>query len=212
MGSIDIDADAVRVAPRHFDERGRHLGNRLQVDVTAKVMLLAQLPRDVDDQLLRVVRAADDAAAEEEPLDEVALVEIEREPHHLVRREARALHIAGSAADAVVAVVEARIREQHLQQRNAASIRCIGMADARAARGAHARAAARILPRRPAARARGVMLRRVGEEFEFVLQIHVFAKTLAAFHAFERENSNIHAARHDDVVGRTPGRSEAIEW
>ncbi len=46
----------------------------------------------------------------------------------------------------------------------------------------------------------------------FVLQIHVFAKTLAAFHAFERENSNIHAARHDDVVGRTPGRSEAIEW
>ena len=127
-------------------------------------MRLAQLPRDVDDQLHRVVRAADDAAAEEEPLDEVALVEIEREPHHLVRREARALHIAGSAVDAVVAVVEARIREQHLQQRNAASIRCIGMADARAARGAHARAAARILPRRPAARARGVMLRRVGED------------------------------------------------
>ena len=153
-------------------------------------MLLAQLPRDVDDQLLRVVRAADDAAAEEEPLDEVALVEIEREPHHLVRREARALHIAGSAVDAVVAVVKARVRQEHLQQRNATAIRSVGMADAGPAGGANPLSAARILPRRTAAGAGGVVLGGVGEDFEFVLQIHVFAKTLAAFHAFERENSN----------------------
>ena len=84
-------------------------------DIAAKVMLLAQLPRDCDDQLHRVIRAADDAAAEEESLDVVPLVEIQREPHYFIRRESRALHIARAPIDAVVAVVKARIREQHFQ-------------------------------------------------------------------------------------------------
>lgn len=52
-------------------------------------MHLPQLPRDLDDLLHRVIRTAHDTAAEEEALDVVALVKVEREPHDLLRCEPR---------------------------------------------------------------------------------------------------------------------------
>ena len=108
-GQFDVDADAIGVASGLVDERLRGLGDGFEMDVTAEVMHLAELPRDLDDLLHGVVRAAHDAAAEEEALDVVALVEVERELHDLLRRETRSLHIAGAAVDAVMAVVEAGV-------------------------------------------------------------------------------------------------------
>ena len=63
-------------------------------------------------------------------------------------------------------------------------IRRIRMADGRATRGANAGTAARILTRRPAARTGGVIFRRVGENFEFVLQVHLSGRTLAVCRSF----------------------------
>lgn len=157
-GQFDVDADAVGVASGPFDERGRGFRDGLEVDVAAKEIFLAQLAGNFDDQLHRVVRALDDAAAEEKPFDVVPFVEIERELHHFVRREAGALDVAAAAVDAVVAVVETGIGEQHFEQRDATPVRRVAVANARAARAVHAFAAARILPRGAAAGARGVIL------------------------------------------------------
>ena len=109
-GQLDVDADAVGVAPGLVDEGLRGLGDSLQMDVAAEVMHLAELSRDLDDLLHRVIRAAHNATAEEEALDVVALVEVECELHDLLGGKARALHIAGAAVDAVMAVVEAGVR------------------------------------------------------------------------------------------------------
>ena len=115
--------------------------------------------------------------AEEEALDVVAPVEIERELHHFLGREARAAHVAGDAVDAVEAVVDAVVGEQDLQQRNAAAIGRVAVADAGAGGGAEA-AAARVALGRAAARAGGVVFGGVGEDGEFGGEIHiVFVRT-----------------------------------
>ena len=64
------------------------------MDVTSKMMLLAQLPRDIDDQLHRVVRTTNDAATEEKPFNIIALIKIERELHDFIGSKAGTLHIA----------------------------------------------------------------------------------------------------------------------
>jgi hypothetical protein len=157
---------------RAHAERGRGFRDGLEVDVTAKMMLLPKLACDFDDQLHRVVRALDNAAAEKQALDVVAFVEIEGELHHFVRREAGALDVAAPTVDAVMAVVETRVGEQDFQQRDAASVRRVAVANARAARAPDALAAARILVRGAAAGAGRVILGGIGEDFEFALQVH----------------------------------------
>ena len=171
-GQLHIDADAVRITPCQSDELLRSLRDRLQMNVAAKLVHLPQLPCDLDHQFHRVVRTADDPAAQEQSLDVVPLVEIQRQLHHLVRREPCACHIAGPPVDAVVAVIQAGIRHEHLHQRDAAPVRCVGMANAHPTRGAHARATPRILPRRATARARSIILRCIGQDFEFAGDIH----------------------------------------
>ncbi len=173
-GQLNIDADAVRVAPGFFDELLRGFRDGFEMDVTPEVMHLAQLAGDLDDLLHGEVRAAHDAAAEEEAFDVVPLVEIQRELHDFLRREARALHIAGAAIDAVVAVVEAGVGEQDLEQRHTTPIRRVAVANAHATGGADAFAISGIFPCRSRAGARGVILRGIGQDFEFAGKLHAF--------------------------------------
>ena len=119
-----------------------------------------------------VVGALDDAAGEEQPLDAIAAVKVQRELHHLIDCEARPGHVAGHAVDAVQAVVLAEVGEQNLEQRDAAAVRRVAVAYAHALGRAHAAPAHRVA-RRSAARCAGrVVLCRVGQDGEFGLQFH----------------------------------------
>ena len=108
---LDVDAEPVGIAAGPREQVGARFGDRLQVDVAAEVVLLAQHPRHLDHLLHRVVGRADDPGAEEQALDAVAPVEVERQPHDLVDREAGARHVARDPVDAVQAVVEAEVGE-----------------------------------------------------------------------------------------------------
>src|SRR4051812_31184158 len=99
------------------------------MDVAAKVVVLAQAPRDLDNLLHRVVRRADDPRREEQPLNVIALIEGERELDDLLRREPRAPHVRALAVDAISAIKDAAVGQQNLEQGNAAPVRRIGMAN-----------------------------------------------------------------------------------
>src|SRR5205807_5004774 len=58
----------------------------LQMDVTAETVLLAQLARDADNLLHRVVGTADDARRQEQSLDVVAAIEVDGELHRSEER------------------------------------------------------------------------------------------------------------------------------
>ncbi|MDZ7914222.1 MAG: hypothetical protein U5O16_20660 [Rhodococcus sp. (in: high G+C Gram-positive bacteria)] len=168
-GQLDVDGQAVGVAACALHQLGRCVGNGLEVDVAAKVVLLAQHAGHLHHLLHGVVGALDDAAGEEQPLDAVAAVEVQRELHHLIDREARARHVAGDAVDAVQAVVLAAVGQQNLEQRDAAPVRRIAVADARALGGADAAPAHRVALRSAAGCAGGVVLGGVGQDGEFGL-------------------------------------------
>ena len=172
-GHLDIDGEAVGIFAGFRDQRLVGLGNCLEMDVAAEMMLLAQLARHADHLLHRVVGAADDAGGEEQALDVIAAVEVERELDDLIDGEARPRHVAGGAVDAIEAIVIAGIGEQHLQQRDAASVRRVGMADAHAGRGrAEALAVAGIPLLGAAGGAGGVVLGGVGQDFQLALHVH----------------------------------------
>jgi hypothetical protein len=54
------------------------------MDIAAELVFLPQRARDPDQLLHGVVGVADDAGGQEQPLDVVALVEVERQPDHLL--------------------------------------------------------------------------------------------------------------------------------
>lgn len=136
------------------------------MDIAAEIVLLAQYPRHLDELVHRVIGVLDDAGGEEQPLDIVAPVEIEREVDHLLRGEASARDVRALAVDAVVAIEDAVVGQQDLQERDAAPVRRIGVADAHALGRADPFAAERVFLRRAGGGAGGIILRRVGENFE----------------------------------------------
>src|SRR5690606_7008977 len=99
------------------------------MNITLKAMLLAQQACDLDELLHRIIFRANDARRKKEPLDIVALVEIERQANHFCRAEPCALDVARSAIDAEAAVVNAKVGEQYLEQRNAPAVGGITMAN-----------------------------------------------------------------------------------
>ncbi len=165
---LDIDREAIGIKPRLLDQGRVGIRNRLEVDVAAKTVLLAQHLRDPHQLLHRVVGRADDPRGQKQPLDVVAAIEVERQPHDLLGREARPLHVAGDPVHAIKAVVDAMIGEQQLQERDAAAVRRIGMTDAVAGDRADAACLDRVLAGLGTAGGTGgVVFRRVGQDREF---------------------------------------------
>ena len=95
-------------------------------------MVLTQAARDLDNLFHRVIGAFDDARREEQPLDIIAFVEIEREVDDFLRRETRTADVGAFAVDAIMAVENAAIGQQYLQQLYASAICRIGMSNAHA--------------------------------------------------------------------------------
>src|SRR5690606_30202028 len=111
--------------------------------------------------------------AQEQPVDVVAPVEVEREIDHFARQEPRARHVAGSPVDTVLAVVLAEIGKQYLQQRDAPAVGRETVADARARAGAQPRAPFGVAARRAAAGAGRVVLGGVSQNFKLGGDFHI---------------------------------------
>ena len=173
LGYFDVDAEPVGIFAGLGDQRVIGFRNGLQMDVAAEVMLLAQFSRDGNHLFHGVIGAADDAGREKQALDVVASIEVDRQFHYLIRREARPRHIAGSAVDAIKTIVIAGIGEQDFQQRDAASVRCIGMTDAHAGRRrAEAFAIAGVPFLGAAGGAGSVVFGGIGQDFQLALHVH----------------------------------------
>ena len=144
------------------------VGDGLEMDVAAKVMLFPQDARDFYQLLHRMVGALHDTRGEEQPLDVVAAVEAQGEVDDLLRRKPRAPHVRALAVDAIVAIEHAVVGEQDLEQGDAPPVRRIGVADAHPFGRAHALASAAIALRRPGRGARGVIFCCIGKDFELL--------------------------------------------
>ena len=102
------------------------------MNVTAEQLFGTQKFRNADELLHGVIGALDDAGAEEEAFDVVALVELSREEDDFFGSEAGARSVAGNAVDAVAAIVDAIVREKEFQQRDTAAIGGVAVANANA--------------------------------------------------------------------------------
>ena len=109
---LDVDTNTVSIFSGLVDEFLGGFGDGFEVDVATEVMVFAQGAGDLVDLLHGVVGIADDAGAEEEAFDVVALVEVEGELDHFLRGKACARGVAGASIDAVVAIVNAGVGEE----------------------------------------------------------------------------------------------------
>ena len=173
-GELDVGAQAVGEEPGLLDEVLAGSGNCFKVDVAAEVMFNAEGPGDVDELLHGVVRRLDDARGEKEAFDVVALVKVECEFDDLFGSEAGALNVGGDAVDAEDAVVGAEVGEENFEQGDAAAVRRVAVADAHAVGVAHALTVAAAFGTRGGAG--GVVFRSVGENLEFLLDVHAGTK------------------------------------
>jgi hypothetical protein len=115
----------------------------------------------------------DDAGGQKQAFDVVAAIEVERQLHHFVDREARAGNVRAGAVDAIQAVVVAGVGQQNLQQRDAAAIRRIGMADAHAGGGRAKPLAVAGIPLLGAAGGAGsVVFGGIRQDFQLALHVH----------------------------------------
>lgn len=133
------------------------------MDVAAKAMRDAQFPRHPHHLFHRMIGRADNAGREKQPLDIVAPIELQRQPHHLLGSKPRPLDIARRTIDAIGAIIDTEIGEQYLQERNAAPVRRIGMAYARPLRGAKSAGCSRAAFRRAAGGTGRIVFGRIGK-------------------------------------------------
>ena len=127
---FDVDRQTVGIKPRLFDQFRRGVGDRLEVDVAAKVLFLAQAAGDLDHRLHRLVGVSDHTRGKEQSFDVVAAIEFDGEADDLFHAEPGARHIRRDAVDAIGAIIDAEIRHQDLEKADAAAIGGIGVADA----------------------------------------------------------------------------------
>ena len=170
-GQFDIGRQPVGIEARLLHQPRLGLGDQLQMDIAAEVVVDAQLLRDQNELLHRIVAGADDARGEKQALDIVPLVEIEREVDDLVDAEPRALDVRGRPVDAIDAVVDAEIGQQDLEQGHAPAVRGVGVTDAHALGRADALAADRVPFRRPRRGAGGIVFGGVRQDGELLAQI-----------------------------------------
>ena len=206
-GHLDVDAEPVGIPAGPAQQLVAGIRDGLEVDVAAEVMHLAQRLRHPHHLFHRVVGALDDPAAEEQALDGVAAVEVQRQPHDLLDAEARPRHVARRPVDAVQAVVLAMVGQQDLEQRDAAAIGRVAVADAHAFRRADAGAADGIAPVGAAGRAGGVVLGGVGQDGELAVEVHGARgndKQLYEYTVIESSSSRITGRLRGDSAGERP--------
>ena len=171
LRQLDVDRQPVGVKPRLIEQFGRGVGDRLEVDVALEPVVQPQRLCDPHHVGHRGVGRADDAGRQEQPLDVVAAIELQRQAYDFLDAEPRPFDVRADAVHAIGAVEDAEVRHKDLQQRHAAPVGRVGVADARAL-GRADPARPRVALFRPAGSAGGVVFRRVRENRELALQGH----------------------------------------
>ena len=122
-GQLHVDAHTVGQQPQRVHQFRRSAGDGLGVDIALELMLIAQDMDRPDHLLHRIIRAFDHPAGQEQPLDKIAAVKLDRQLRQLAGGEGRAPAIIAGAVDAVFAVVYTVVGHQHLEQADAAPVR-----------------------------------------------------------------------------------------
>ncbi len=140
------------------------------MDVAVEPFPQPQLPNHPHQLFHGLVRRPRHPGAEKQPLDVVPPAKVDGQIHQLPQRERGPENVVAPPVDVVGAIVHAEIGEQNLEQRDAAAVFGEGVANA------GRRAAAQLpLHRLPPAAGRGagnVALGRVGQDFEFLGEVH----------------------------------------
>ena len=119
---LDIHTEPIGQKAQLTDKLGVCAGNGLGVDIAVEAVLLPQKAQSLDHALGGIVRIAQDAAGEEQPLDIIAAVELDGQLRQLSGREGGAAGVVTAAVDAVFAVIHAAVGHEHLQQGDAAAV------------------------------------------------------------------------------------------
>ena len=98
------------------------------MDISIEPILFPQDPQGTDHQLCCIVRTAQNPGGEEETLNIISAVEIDRKVCKLFRCERGAFRIIAAAVDTVFAVIYAAVRHQNFQQSDTAAVRRKGVA------------------------------------------------------------------------------------
>ena len=182
---LDVDAQPVGQHPQPVHQLRRRAGDGLGVDVAVEAIVLAQDTQCLDHLFGCVVRAAQDTRGEEQPLDIVAAVELDRQLGQLLRREGGAARVVRAAVDAVAAVVDAGVGHQHLQQRDAPPVGREAVAAAGDGGGGIADFAGLKAAADAAGGAGGVIFGRIREDGQLLQQIHGSSGAAAALRLVE---------------------------
>ena len=167
-GKLDVDRDAVGIKAGKADELRISVGDRLEMDIAAEMMVLPQGAGDLHHLLHGIVGRADDARGEKQTLNIIALVEGNRQLHDFIRGEAGAADVRGLAVDAIMAVEDAAVGQQDLEQADTATVGRIGVADAHALGRAKPLAVAAVPLGGAGRRAGCVIFRSIGKDFELL--------------------------------------------
>ncbi len=129
---LDIDRQPVSKKTGLMRQFRIGIRDRLEMNITAKVMLFPQRSGNAHQLFHRIIGRSYDPGGQEKSLDIIAPVKAQRQFDHFAHSEARPANVARPAIDAIVAIKDTTVRQQNLEQRYASSVRCVGMADAHA--------------------------------------------------------------------------------
>ena len=113
---LHIHRQSVRMFAGQPDQFRICLGDRFQVDIAAKAMILAKAAGHLQQLLHCVIRRTDNSGGEKEPFNIVAFVEVEGQFDDFFNGKPLALYVRRRPIDAVAAVEDAKIRQQNFQQ------------------------------------------------------------------------------------------------
>ncbi|MNB85455.1 hypothetical protein D3C75_323670 [compost metagenome] len=133
-GQLNVDAHAVSEHAQPGQQGVVCAGNGFYMNITAELILIAQQLKRGNQLLGRIVGAAHNTGAEEQPLYIITAVELHGNIGDLLRSKGSPPDRVRLTVNAIGAVINAAVGHQHLKQRNAASIRCKAVADSKADR------------------------------------------------------------------------------
>ena len=168
---FDVDAEPVHAEAGTTDEFRTGTGNGLEVDVTAKPVLKSQFFSNQHKPFHGMVWTKGHTGTEEESLDIVAPIKVERKGDDFVGGESGTGNVVAPAIGTVGAVIHAAVGKEEFEQGNAPTV--IGPTMANTAGRGVAHAAVRRTPSAAAAGgAGGVIAGGGGKNFEFAVDVH----------------------------------------
>ncbi len=183
-GQLDVHAQPVRQQAQAGHKLLTGPRDGLGVDIPVEPVVIAQKVQAADHALGGIVRANQHAGGQEQTLDIVPAVKLDGQLRQLLRGEHRPAGIVGTAVDAVFAVVDTAVGHQHLQQGHAPPVAGKGVAASGDGGGRVADMPRLMAPLGSAGGTGSIVFCRVGQNGQFLQDIHRLRPPLCAKHSF----------------------------